>query len=72
MIVEQIKIDKYDKKSRQKLKCDWKLRKKEKNFFFKNVVINDIDRWDRQWIIYLTVIMTMTYTSSHFWTIIVM
>ncbi len=44
MIVEQIKIDKYNKKSEQKLKCDWKLKRKEKNFFFEDVVINDIDR----------------------------
>jgi len=44
MIVEQIKIDKYDEKSEQKLKCNWKLKRKEKNFFFKSVMINDIDR----------------------------
>ncbi len=35
MIVEQIKIDKYDEKSKQKLKCGQKLRRKEKKFFFK-------------------------------------
>ncbi len=35
MIVEQIKIDKYDEKSEQKLKCNQKLKRKEKNFFLK-------------------------------------
>ena len=35
MIVEWIKIDKYDEKSKQKLKCDQKLKRKEKNFFLR-------------------------------------
>ena len=34
MIVKWIKIDKYNKKSEQKLKCNWKFKKEEKNFFF--------------------------------------
>jgi len=53
------------------LKCNQKLKKEEENFFLE-VVINDIDRQCKQWIIYLIIITIIICTSSHFWMIIVM
>ncbi len=48
------------------------LKKKKKTFFFENVVTDDIDRQDKQWIIYLIIITIISYTFSHFWMTIVM
>ncbi len=48
MVVEQIKIDKYNEKSEQELKRGQKLRREEKNFFFESIMTDDIDRQNGQ------------------------